>query len=186
MQERIIKFGPHSSLVGILTEADTRQQKDLCVIISNSGLIHKPGPNRLSVKIARQLAAMGVCTFRFDFSGTGDSPLSGTAGNTLSANIAEIRSAMDKLSPVTGVSRFALYGLCSAAEVSFKASLVDDRVSCLVLVDGYYHAPDVMDAVFPEAIHRCAVRYYRKSLFSRKRSSASASGKTRQETNSPF
>lgn len=179
MVERIIKFGRDSSLVGILTEADRQLEKGLCVIISNSGLIHKPGPNRLSVKIARSLAMAGIHSFRFDFSGTGDSLLSTAIKDTLSTNILEIKAAMDKITQLTGIGQFALYGLCSAADVSFRASLEDHRVSCLILVDGFYHSREVMDAIYPEAARRCSIRYYKKNLFSARRWVKLLSGKSK-------
>jgi hypothetical protein len=169
MLEQIIKFGRNPSLVGVLTEADESLRKNCCVIISNSGLIHKPGPNRLSVKIARQLASKGVHAFRFDFSGMGDSPLSGAVQDSLQANITEIKLAMDKVTAITGITSFALYGLCSAAEVSFRASLEDERVSRLILVDGYYQTDQLLEIIMPVAARKCNIRYYKKHLLDYRR-----------------
>jgi len=169
MVEKIIKFGQSPSLVGVLTVADESLRRNRCVIISNSGLIHKSGPNRLSVKIARQLALQGVHTFRFDFSGMGDSPLSENVQDSLDSNITEIRWAMDKITAVTGITSFALYGLCSAAEVSFRASLEDERVSGLILVDGYYQTPELLEQILPIASRKCNIRYYRKHLLDYRR-----------------
>jgi len=179
MLEKIIKFGRNPCLVGVLTEADQRLQKKLCVIISNSGLIHKPGPNRLSVKIARQLASAGIHAFRFDFSGMGDSPLSGTVQDALRANITEIGWAMDKITEITGITQFALYGLCSAAEVSFRASLEDDRVTGLILVDGYYQTKELLDRILPVAARKCNIRYYKKHLLDYRRWIKIFSGKSK-------
>lgn len=167
--ERIIKFGGNPSLVGVLTEPAKHLSKNFCVIISNSGLIHKPGPNRLSVTIARQLAAKGIHAFRFDFSGMGDSPLSATIQDGLRSNITEIRCAMDKITAITGIASFALYGLCSAAEVSFRTSLEDERVAGLILVDGYYQTNELLEQILPDASRKCHVRYYRKHLFDYRR-----------------
>jgi hypothetical protein len=169
MLEQIIKFGQNPSLVGVLTVADEAVRRNFCVIISNSGLIHKPGPNRLSVKIARQLATKGIHAFRFDFSGMGDSPLSETVVDGLRSNITEIRWAMDKITELTGITSFALYGLCSAAEVSFRTALEDERVSRLILVDGYYQTRELLDRIMPIASRQCNIRYYRKHLFDYRR-----------------
>jgi hypothetical protein len=179
MLEKIIKFGRNPSLVGVLTEADHHLQKKFCVIISNSGLIHKPGPNRLSVKIARQLASAGIHAFRFDFSGMGDSPLSGTVQDALRANITEIGWAMDKVTQITGITEFALYGLCSAAEVSFRASLEDDRITGLILVDGYYQTKELLDRIMPVAARKCNIRYYKKHLLDYRRWIKILSGKSK-------
>jgi hypothetical protein len=169
MVEQIIKFGQNPSLVGVLTSADERLHRNFCVIISNSGLIHKPGPNRLSVKIARQLASKGIDAFRFDFSGMGDSPLSENVQDSLHSNITEIRWAMDKITDITGITSFALYGLCSAAEVNFRASIEDERVSGLILVDGYYQTPELLEQILPVVSRKCHIRYYRKHLFDYRR-----------------
>ncbi len=179
MVESIVKFGRDALLVGVLTVPEKKMRNNLCVVISNSGLIHKPGPNRLGVRIARQLAGVGVHAFRFDFSGLGDSPLSGVVTNTLQAHIAEIRQAMDKVTQLTGITRFALYGLCSAAELSFKTSLLDERVDRLILVDGYHESGEWVEPLHLAAHRNCSIRYYKKHLFDYRRWRKILSGKSK-------
>jgi hypothetical protein len=73
--EEAILFGTQSSLVGVITDPPVaRQGRRLpAFLLLNAGLVHRVGPNRLHVKIARMLAAMGYVVCRFDFSGVGDS-----------------------------------------------------------------------------------------------------------------
>jgi alpha/beta superfamily hydrolase len=69
-----VLFGRTRSLVGIITdppEAERDPQRPAIVCL-NAGIIHRVGPHRLYVKMARTLAAMGFVVLRFDFSGIGD------------------------------------------------------------------------------------------------------------------
>ncbi len=72
MRERAVVFGDPPDLVGVLTEPDG-VCRDRGVIILNAGIIHRVGPNRLHVRMARALASLGFPVLRFDFSGQGDS-----------------------------------------------------------------------------------------------------------------
>jgi alpha/beta superfamily hydrolase len=74
MKETAIRFGKFDTLIGVITEPDTPAQDNRPIIIlSNAGLIHRIGPNRIYVKLARLLAEDGYCVLRFDLSGVGDS-----------------------------------------------------------------------------------------------------------------
>ena len=76
-RERVYKFGSHGGLVGILTEpvgdTQTLTDKRPAIVVSNVGLNHRPGPNRIWVEFARRMAEKGFVTLRFDLSGLGDS-----------------------------------------------------------------------------------------------------------------
>ena len=45
------------------------------IVIFNAGAVHRVGPNRMTVTLARRLAAMGLPSLRFDLEGLGDSVL---------------------------------------------------------------------------------------------------------------
>ena len=122
MTERIIKFGKNSHLSGIITYPScTTSQKDFCVLLLNAGLIHKIGVNRVNVKIARKLANIEIACFRFDFSGIGDSEISNSLESSDQTKITEIKQAMDAVYTETKISKFYLKGICSGAEIAFKA-----------------------------------------------------------------
>lgn len=139
LRERALLFGASRSLVGILTEppreAETRGKPG--VLLLNSGLLHRVGPHRMYVELARALATRGFPVLRFDFSGIGDSAprLDALSGEESTAE--ETREAMAALTAARGVHRFVLMGLCSGADNAFQIARRDDRVVGAVMIDGY-------------------------------------------------
>jgi len=60
MKEEVLQFGKRSSMVGILhSPAGTPNPELPAVLLLNAGLIHRIGPNRIYVKMARQFAPEG-------------------------------------------------------------------------------------------------------------------------------
>ena len=75
MRERVITIGQPKPLFGILCEPENYANKKIAVILLNSGVMHRVGSSRISVKIAREISEKnGLASLRFDFSGVGDSP----------------------------------------------------------------------------------------------------------------
>lgn len=140
MKEQALRLGSEDHLVGVLTHPglsplDAVEPAAFAVIFLNAGVLHRVGPHRLHVKLARQLAARGVTSLRLDLSGIGDShPVPGALSFRESA-VVDTRSAMDRLSADTGARRFILFGLCSGADNALATAAVDARVVGLVLVD---------------------------------------------------
>jgi len=135
MNEEVISFGKHGSLVGIITDPSEYNINRTGIILLNSGLIHRVGPNRIYVKIARKLARMGLVAFRFDFSGIGDSKFRYDNTPFEKSSIIETQDAMSYLSEVRGIGRFILIGNCSGALFSFKTACSDPRVIGAVLIN---------------------------------------------------
>jgi len=137
-------FGPESSLVGILTEANP-EHADAglpSVVFLNSGIVHRVGANRLYVKIARRLAERGFTTLRFDHAGIGDSGPRRDDRPFQESAVEETRAAMDLLERTRGSERFVLGGLCSGADVAFWTALEDTRVVGLFQLDPFvYRTP---------------------------------------------
>jgi hypothetical protein len=154
MNEHVFHFGNSGKLVGILTEqSETEYNQDRpALIFLNSGLIHRIGPNRLTVRIARSLADLGFCSFRFDFSGIGDSPVSTDAKSLQERWVAETKAAMDLVSAKRRAAKFILVGNCSGAAFSFLTSRTDSRVIGAILIN--LQGP------------RKLIRYYVKLAFS--------------------
>ncbi len=170
MREEIFNFGDELSLVGILThKSELKNDNDVCVIFLNAGLIHKIGPNSLYVKIARSLAQNGVCSFRFDYSGMGDSSVSKTNISPNEIKNSEIKQAMDLLKNKINANKFVLIGLCSGAEDAFRATLIDNRVVGQCIIDGVYQDKELLYSIYPVAQKNSTMRYYKKHLFSLKR-----------------
>lgn len=135
MKERIVRFGEGSSLLGLVTLPERAATGAMAVVFLNAGIIHRIGPNRLNVKLARRAAAAGVPALRFDLSGLGDSPPARAALGFEQQAVHDIGLAFDALTGATGCSRFVIVGLCSGADNAMLAALADARVCGLLLLD---------------------------------------------------
>ena len=121
--ERCRRLGP-LGLFGIET-APATDTKGPVVVMSNSGIDCHVGPNRMWVELARQLAARGLRSIRFDLSGLGDSPARPGQPTRLSyapealADIADVAAAVSPEDP----GNVVLVGLCSSAYLSLEGAL---------------------------------------------------------------
>lgn len=161
MIEDIINFGKFASLVGILTQNKPNISPPLCVIFINAGFIPKIGPNRLYVKLARLFAEKDISSFRFDFSGIGDSEISKCYGNRI--HIDEIRESMDLITSITGTKNFILMGICSGAEKALEVALEDHRIVGLSLIDGTFLDRDLFKSIFNRGQKYTSLRFYKKN-----------------------
>jgi pimeloyl-ACP methyl ester carboxylesterase len=123
-------------LVGILSPAPAAPLADMpYVVVLNAGIIHRVGPNRISVNLARELCACGFNVLRFDLSGIGDSDPREDVLPPVEAAMADLREALDWLEQSRGARRFILVGLCSGADQSVIYCGADGRVIGIVLID---------------------------------------------------
>lgn len=141
MKEKTVLLGRSKNLVGIVTHPDAKfdERQRPAIILLNSGLLHRVGPNRIYVKIARRLAAMGFVVLRFDLSGIGDSPLpkDSQAYDEATGAIKDTQAVMDYLSQTKAIDRFILMGLCSGASNAFRVAGHDQRVVGVNLIEGF-------------------------------------------------
>lgn len=128
---------PH--LVGTLT-VPARTAPRLGVLLFNAGVIHRIGPHRINVKLAREMARHGIASLRLDLSGLGDSRRAGGSESMLDQVCSDLRAAVDELVTRAGVQRVVVAGICSGAEYGYQYVLDDPRVTGLVMVDGYSFA----------------------------------------------
>ncbi len=164
LKEQAVTFGAAAPLVGILTSpvasVSTGKAPEIGVLLLNAGLLHRIGPSRLYVKLARFLARDGFHVLRFDFSGIGDS---GRRRDTLpfeKSSNQEVSEAMDHMAEQTGLKRFLLIGLCSGALVSFCAAGQDPRVVGVVCINAPGFSHIIPDSVVAQVSKRQASRYY--------------------------
>jgi hypothetical protein len=138
VRERALTFGP-AELVVILTEPDPGRALDgaPAFVTLNSGILHRCGASRIYVQIARALADEGFLSFRFDFSGIGDSEVRPGSIPITERFIQEAREAMDYLQSAAGIDTFILGGLCSGADGAFWTSLEDERVTGVWQIDAF-------------------------------------------------
>ncbi|MBD9479898.1 hypothetical protein [Pseudoxanthomonas sp. PXM02] len=115
---------------GLLTRAQGTP-KGRAVVLFNAGLIHRMGPLRLHVHLARRLAAQGLDVVRFDMPRIGDAP-AGTHADAESV----VREVLDTVQAMTGARGFIVGGICSAADQGWRTALADTRVDGVLLLDG--------------------------------------------------
>jgi pimeloyl-ACP methyl ester carboxylesterase len=183
MKETAVLFGARQSLVGIVSTPPPTMGAELrpAVVLLNAGLVHRTGPGRIYVKIARNLASLGFVVLRFDFSGIGDSPVRpDTLGFDQSA-ILETQEAMGYLQEAQGLSRFILMGGCSGAFFSFETACCDSRVVGAVSINfQMLDAHDEEDQLAQEdrTIRNAGYYYWNRALFDPKSWVNLFSGKT--------
>jgi pimeloyl-ACP methyl ester carboxylesterase len=142
VKERPVAFGPTRSLSGVLTEPAGGGAGRPAVLLLNAGFLHRVGPNRLYVMLARRLAAAGLPVLRFDYSGLGESEPRRDELSLEQSMLAEGLEAMSFLEAEGVAERFVPMGLCAGAEQSQRLAHADERVVGAVLIDGYaYRTP---------------------------------------------
>jgi len=142
MKERAVLLGKKKSLVGVLTEPKQigSARNRPAIILLNAGLMHRVGPHRIYVKIARRLSASGFLAFRFDLAGIGDS---GNRTDNLSLQdgvLSDVKEAMDFLAQDQGTRQFILVGICSGANNSLQVAQRDARAIGVIPIEAYYFA----------------------------------------------
>jgi hypothetical protein len=171
MKERAILFGKTKSLIGVVTEPNPELRNDRLptIILLNAGLLHRIGPNRLYVKIARRMASVGFVVLRFDFSGIGDSRARDDGLPFERSTISETKDTMQYLSSVSHIETFILLGVCSGANVAFKAACCDPRVVGIIGINGSYYDSVTLERLDQQIKNSLRGRYYRKHLLDYKR-----------------
>jgi len=165
MREHTVVFGDDSPLVGIITEPDGGYQENVPVFLFlNAGLDHRAGPHRLYVTLARKLAAVGVASLRFDFSGIGDSPASRSLDAPEDRGVAEARQAMNFLARSVRSEAFVPLGLCSGANVGFALAATDRRVVGAVLINPTTMPAEHTKEQSEEALKRAQAHHHESRL----------------------
>lgn len=144
LKETPLRFGEQGRLLGVLTVPANAIPGQPTVLIPNTGLEHRVGPNRLHVQIARALAAAGYVSLRFDVAGLGDSDP--PPGQSPSA-VEDLRRAAEALIARRLGPQFVLIGLCSGAHDAHQFAAVDDRVAGALFIDGYAYPTPKFKAI---------------------------------------
>jgi pimeloyl-ACP methyl ester carboxylesterase len=118
-----------NGLFAMTTQPDTPTGLPIVVLL-NAGLVHRVGPFRLYVPLARTLAAAGFPVVRFDQPGVGDAP------NKDDPDEAGVVSRIfDELAANLYTNDFIVGGLCAAADLAWRVGHQDRRVRGLLLLD---------------------------------------------------
>lgn len=116
---------------GILSRA-TRDRRGATVVLFNAGLIHRVGPFRIHMHLARRLTALGFDVLRFDLPRVGDgiADQAATPPAPLEAVIDAVHAALPGNALVVG-------GICSGADSAWQVACADSRVVGLMMFDGF-------------------------------------------------
>ena len=139
MTEHTLAFGLNKALIGTICLPLTAQSSGIGVIFFNAGVVHRIGPHRIHVRLARALAAKGISSIRFDLSGQGDSARP-VVPNAFEIQVEmDVQAAMQALGDATGLTQFALFGFCSGAYQGFPIALADARLTGLLMYDAFLY-----------------------------------------------
>ena len=137
MKERALQFGPDRRLIGILSLPERVDRTRPAILVPNTGVEHRVGPNRLHVKLCRAFAERGFVALRLDLSGMGDSGLPADGGRGDPRD--DLECAMERLERMNLATRFAVVGLCSGGNEAHRLARVDERVVAAAFVDHYQY-----------------------------------------------
>ncbi|HSV59708.1 MAG TPA: alpha/beta fold hydrolase [Variovorax sp.] len=138
LDESTLCFGPEQSLIGVLARpAGGGAPARVGCLLLNVGVNYRIGPRRINVKMARQLAAGGIPSLRFDLSGVGDSRASAAHNDFRQQALIDMKAALDELQAATGLARFVVVGICSGGVNGLALALADPRVIGLLMFDSY-------------------------------------------------
>lgn len=139
MRETTLAFGADNGLIGSVSLPATPPEaySRIGVLLFNAGIVHRVGPHRINVYIARELAARGIPAIRFDLAGHGDSARLTGAYTFEAQAVIDLRAAMDALAAAANITRFIIFGYCSGAYHGYTTALEDERVAGLVMYDAY-------------------------------------------------
>ena len=136
MREISLAFGD-GPLIGTICLPATPAPRAPGLVMFNAGVVHRIGPHRINVKLARALAARGGASIRFDLRGLGDSAAADGRVPHAAQVVEDLRAAMDALQGLAGTQGFALLGFCSGMMPAIDAARADPRVRALVIHDGF-------------------------------------------------
>jgi pimeloyl-ACP methyl ester carboxylesterase len=134
------------------------------VILLNAGLIHRVGPARFYVRLARRLEKKGLTTLRFDHSGIGDSSIRRDNLPFWTSAVVEVQEVMNGLQEQNSIDQFVLMGICSGATTAFNTASIDDRVVGIVMMNAQGYDPNQNWNLY--VMNRYDAKQYRGKFFS--------------------
>lgn len=137
-RETPVTFGEGDRLYGILCEPAGGRRGAIAVLLGTAYDRHA-GWGRMGVSMARELAASGISSFRFDAANVGDSPpRAGFPDQVLygKALAEDVKAAIDFIEE-RALGPIMLVGRCSGAYQAFRSAVDDRRVRGVVIANPY-------------------------------------------------
>jgi alpha-beta hydrolase superfamily lysophospholipase len=159
-------FTDQGRLFGVLTRPAVPAGRP-AIILANAGAIHRIGPNRLHVTLARAWTELGFPVLRLDLGGLGDSPpVPGMPENEpYSARaVADIGEAVAALRSAGEAQGIVVAGLCAGAHAAFHAARQLRGIVGVLLINPivlYWTPSDALEV--PPWMMQHRVKWYGKS-----------------------
>ncbi|GAC1329831.1 MAG: alpha/beta hydrolase [Chloroflexota bacterium] len=167
-EEELCFFGPGAHFFGVLTRPTQPCAERPTVVFLNTSDDHRIGPNRMYVPFSRDIARLGITSFRFDPTGVGDNRGPGVEDPSpcySEQRVLDSTVVLDYLVSRGLGDNFVLVGLCSGAYVAFQTARKDRRVVGTVLLNPLtltWTRGDSLDVKIMESfaspLHRRAMR----------------------------
>lgn len=137
-EEHTASIGAQPQMVAVVARpaCGAAQRSAMAVVLLGAGPVHHVGPNRLTVRLARRLAARGLASVRFDHRGVGDSAPRSDGQSFEVGAVEEAREVMDHLGESEDLRSFVFLGICSGADTALNVALEDPRVVGAVMING--------------------------------------------------
>jgi len=133
-------LGRNRALVGVVTEPEANGNRPRIGIgLLNAWRVHRVGPHRLTVRLARRLAQKGFVVTRFDLSGIGDSPARSDGLPEGVGWVQECQDVIDETCSRYDLDGLVLMGICSGATGVFRTMCADPRAVGGVLINPLYY-----------------------------------------------
>ncbi len=132
--EEAVRFGRGGRLFGVLHAPAPPARQLPPIVLTSAGTVHRIGPHRFYVGLARRWARLGFRVLRVDLSGIGDTP----AGDDGVENVTYPRDGYEDLGAamdLLGGTRVILAGLCSGGDFAFQMGARDPRVRSVLLLN---------------------------------------------------
>ncbi|HEY7661168.1 MAG TPA: hypothetical protein VIC58_11285 [Actinomycetota bacterium] len=120
------------AVFGILTRSLDEHVDTAVIVLPGGGVPLTTNRNRLTVRICRDLAGLGVAAFRMDYHGTGESTGSVGGFHTGHPFWGDVRAAISRLKE-EGLTRFVLVGSCFGSRTALSAAAHLDDVEEVLL-----------------------------------------------------
>lgn len=144
MKDIAYTIGKNTQLIGVYTKSQTannplKGKKPPTILLLNSGLVPCMGPFRLYAQLARGFSKIGFNSFRFDFSGIGDSDNPENTRPRGTQCVEDAQKVMDFLETQQQDHHFIAMGICAGAINAHNSMLADKRIVGGVFMDGYIY-----------------------------------------------
>lgn len=121
---------PSGQLFGI--QQTPANEVKLCIVMLNSGMLNRSGPQRLYWTFAQQACRENMAVVRIDLAGVGDSLAETTETHFDNHSKEDVNAVIDYVHSEWPDAKIVLQGLCAGSRVCFKTAAENPKVSGLL------------------------------------------------------